>query len=78
MHLSPICQCCRKWHPDRNPDNKEEAEQKFQEIANAYEVLSDSEKRKAYDQVQPLAYALYTPRRKLLRHALLVVCHAGD
>jgi DnaJ-class molecular chaperone len=42
---------CRKWHPDRNPDNKEEAEKKFQEIANAYEVLSDSEKRKTYDQV---------------------------
>lgn len=40
----------RKWHPDRNPDNKEEAERKFQEIGNAYETLSDAEKRKAYDQ----------------------------
>ena len=38
-----------KYHPDRNPDDKE-AEHKFKEAKEAYEVLSDSQKRAAYDQ----------------------------
>ncbi|HEV2601318.1 MAG TPA: molecular chaperone DnaJ [Candidatus Babeliales bacterium] len=38
-----------KYHPDRNPDNAQ-AENKFKEAAQAYEVLSDANKRKAYDQ----------------------------
>jgi curved DNA-binding protein len=41
----------RKWHPDVNRDNREEAEAKFKEINEAYEVLNDPEKRKAYDQI---------------------------
>lgn len=39
-----------KWHPDKNPNNKKEAEAKFKQISEAYEVLSDSQKRQIYDQ----------------------------
>ncbi len=42
-------QLALKYHPDRNPDDKE-AEDKFKEAAEAYEVLSNSEKRQRYDQ----------------------------
>jgi molecular chaperone DnaJ len=38
-----------KWHPDRNPDKKEIAEAKFREATEAYTVLSDANKRAAYD-----------------------------
>jgi molecular chaperone DnaJ len=38
-----------KWHPDRNPSNKEEAEVNFRECTEAYSVLSDTQKRQVYD-----------------------------
>lgn len=45
-----------KWHPDRNADKKEEAEQKFKEINEAYQVLSNKEKRAQYDQFGHAAF----------------------
>jgi len=39
-----------KWHPDKNPENKEAATEKFKKIAEAYEVLRDPQKRQIYDQ----------------------------
>ena len=38
-----------KYHPDKNINNKEEAEKKFKEVAEAYEVLSDNKKKYEYD-----------------------------
>lgn len=38
-----------RWHPDKNPNNREEAERRFKEISEAYEVLSDERKRHMYD-----------------------------
>lgn len=39
----------RKWHPDANPDNPKQAEEKFKELQEANAVLSDPEKRRKYD-----------------------------
>ena len=42
-----------KYHPDKNPKNKEKATQKFEELSTAYEVLNDPTKRRIYDQQGP-------------------------
>ncbi len=43
----------KKYHPDANPDNKAEAEAKFKEVNEAYETLSNPQKRQMYDQFGP-------------------------
>src|SRR4030043_1410563 len=47
-----------EWHPDRHKDNKEEAEKRFKEINEAYQVLSDPQKKSAYDQ---FGHQAFTP-----------------
>lgn len=46
-----------EWHPDRHKDDKEAAERRFKEINEAYQVLSDSQKRQAYDQFGHAAFS---------------------
>src|ERR1700680_4549487 len=38
-----------KWHPDRNPQKKQEAEEKFREATESYTILSDPQKRAIFD-----------------------------
>lgn len=39
-----------KFHPDKNPDTTEEARENFQKITKAYEILTNEEKKKLYDE----------------------------
>lgn len=45
-----------QWHPDKNQDKKEEAEAKFKEINEAYQILSNEQKRATYDQFGHAAF----------------------
>jgi molecular chaperone DnaJ len=45
----------KEYHPDMNPGNRKEAEEKFKELSEAYEVVSDTKKRQLYDQYGPEA-----------------------
>ena len=40
-----------KYHPDKNPDDRQKAEENFKKVSEAYDVLHDKDKRKIYDQV---------------------------
>lgn len=46
-----------EWHPDKHKDNKDVAERRFKEINEAYQVLSDPQKRSAYDQFGHQAFS---------------------
>lgn len=46
-----------KHHPDKNPDDKENAAERFRKVSEAYDVLHDAEKRKSYDQFGKAAFS---------------------
>lgn len=46
-----------EWHPDKHKENKEAAEKRFKEVNEAYQVLSDTQKRSAYDQFGHSAFS---------------------
>lgn len=50
MFSTPSRKLALKYHPDKNQENQEWATKKFADVAEAYEVLSDAEKRSIYDQ----------------------------
>src|SRR3984885_1518150 len=52
----------RKWHPDANKGSAD-AEERFKEITEAYNVLSDEKQRKEYDEARSMFGGLRTPSR---------------
>ena len=45
-----------KWHPDKNPDDRARAEERFKEISEAYQILCDAERRAQYDRFGHAAF----------------------
>jgi curved DNA-binding protein CbpA len=56
-----------RYHPDHNPDNVKEAEKKFKEINEAYEVLGDEQKKRQYDHL--LNWPAYSRRTIIINDA---------
>jgi len=48
-----------KWHPDKNPDKSERAERMFKDVQEAFEVLSDPQKRSEFDNPEPNPWAFF-------------------
>ena len=66
-----------KWHPDKNPDRKEEAETHFKLLASAYETLSDPEMRANYDDTGDWEWAvnaLATFNSSFARASKVTIC----
>lgn len=70
-------QLAMKYHPDRNPGNKE-AEEKFKEAAEAYEVLSDADKRAKYDRFGHQAFQGATGGSQGFTDINDIFSHFGD
>ncbi|OZC11611.1 putative Fe-S protein assembly co-chaperone HscB [Onchocerca flexuosa] len=57
-----------QWHPDKNPNNNQIAEQKFKRITQAYEILSDPKKRSSYDRSRLTSSQRYNKQSRNIFH----------